>query len=396
MSAGACALPHVLTLIDNIGDGGAERVSVELAASMDGSRFRRSLCVTRPFGRFSRQATQASLERLRAEGVEVLRLDRRGRVDVWSWGPLFSYLRSQQVDVLHSHKFGSNVWGAMLGRAARVPVVIAHEHTWSFEGQAVRRQIDRRVVGRLASAVIAVSEADRRRMIEEVGMPANRIVLIPNGTPSLPPGDGLTVREELGIEPETPVLAMIAVLRAQKAIDVMLRALAILRSSHPDVRLLVAGPGDPTELLALASQLGIPDAASFLGHRSDIANVLAAANVGVLSSDYEGSPLAVLEYMSAGLPVVATDVGGLPQMVERGETGLLVPRRDAPALAAAIERLLFDPELARSMGEGGRLRHEREFSSRAMTERVSRLYESLLLGAGAQPVTAPSPSGVRT
>jgi glycosyltransferase involved in cell wall biosynthesis len=374
--------PHVLALINNIADGGAERVAVNLATRADPSRFRCSLCVTRPLSYLPGEATELNLERLRAEGVDVLLLDRRSRYSIASWGPLVGYLRSQKVDLVHGHMFGSNVWGAVLGRLIGVPVVIAHEHTWSFEGQAVRRLIDRRVVARLADAVIAVSEADRRRMIEEVGMPSNRVVLIPNGTPSPPQSDGAAVREELNIAADAPLLAMTAVVRPQKAIDVMVRAMAILCGRHPDARLVVMGPGDSGRLRALASEIGVADAVTFTGHRSDVADVLGAATVGVLSSDYEGTPLAVLEYMAAGLPVVATDVGGLPQIVENGRTGLLVPKRDPSALAAAIEKLLIDRELARSMGERGRARQQSEFSSEVMSERVYRLYESLLATRG--------------
>jgi len=325
--------------------------------------------------------TQAKLGDLQAQGIEVLPLDRRTRADLLPWARFARFLRSEHVDVIHAHMFGSNFWGTVLGRLTRVPVVIAHEHTWSFEGQHVRRLIDRSVIGRFADVVIAVSEADRRRMIDIVGIPAERIVLIPNGIPEPAAGDGVRVRDELGLPADAPVLLLTAVLRPQKAIDVMLRALAILRETVPDVRLMVVGPGEADGLLALASELGIGDAVSFLGHRADIPSLLAAANIGVLSSDFEGSPLAVLEYMAAGLPVVATRVGGLPQLVDEGRSGLLVPRRNPAALAAAIASVITDHELARAMGERGRTRQRAEYSSEAMAARVYALYDKLLADA---------------
>ncbi len=369
--------PHVLTLIDSLAEGGAERVAVELATGADPRRFRRSLCITRGSLTKLGPGAGASLERLRDAEVEVFALERHSRTDVRAWARLLSYLR-EHVDVVHAHKFGSNFWGAVLGRAARVPVVLAHEHTWSFEGRPVRRQLDRRVIARLADLMIAVSDADQQRMIEVVGIPAERIVVMPNGIPSWPAGDGIRFRQECGIAPGAPVLAMTAVLRPQKAVDVMVEALAIVRRSVPAVRLLVIGQGDPSPLMELADRLGVGEAVGFLGHRPDVPEVLAAADLGVLSSDFEGSPLAVLEYMAAGLPVVATDVGGVPSIVQHGRTGLLVPRRDPPALAAAIETVLSDRELARSMGERGRSRQLTEYSSEAMCERVYELYERLL------------------
>jgi glycosyltransferase involved in cell wall biosynthesis len=209
-------------------------------------------------------------------------------------------------------------------------------------------------------------------------MPPDRVTVIPNGVASWPEQDGIAVRDELGLEPDARVLVQTAVLRAQKAVDVMLEAVAILHRSEPSVRLLVIGQGDPGPLRELAGRLEIGHAVMFLGHRGDVPAVLAAADVGVLSSDFEGSPLAVLEYMAAGLPVVATDVGGVPSMVRRGETGLLVPRRDPAALAAAIRDVLADPDRMRTMGEQGRARHRAEFSNDTMGERVYELYERLL------------------
>jgi glycosyltransferase involved in cell wall biosynthesis len=380
--------PHVLTLTDAIGDGGAERVALELAAGADPTRFRRSLCVTRPPFDVPSSAAAVNYERLVDEGIGLLVLNRRGRFDVRSWRRLVSYVRSQRVDVIHAHKFGSNVWAALLGRALRVPVVIAHEHTWSFEGERLRRLLDRWVVARFSDAVIAVSEADRSRMISTVKMPSSRVVLIPNGISWPADSDPHVVRNELGIDPDAPVLAMTAVLRPQKAIDVILGAMAILGRTYPNVRLLLVGPGESRDLRAAAARLGVADAVSFMGPRRDVADVLAGANVGVLSSDFEGSPLAVLEYMAAGLPVVATDVGGLPQMVQHGSTGFLVPPRDPGALAASVGRLLDDPVLARSMGERGRARQQRDFSTETMVKHVSDLYERLLTANGVEPTVA--------
>jgi glycosyltransferase involved in cell wall biosynthesis len=378
--------PHVLTLTDSLGPGGAERVAVELAVRADPTRFQRSLCVTR--SEAPNRTAQDSIGRMQAEGVNVLRMDRRTRADLRAWRPLIGYLRSSRVDILHAHKFGSNVWAAVLGRLLRVPVIVAHEHTWSFEGQPLRKLVDRTIVARGSDVVIAVSEADRRRMIELVGMPANRVVLIPNGIPTPPPDDGAAIRAELGFGEDVPILALTAVLRDQKAIDVMLKAMAHLRTTQPLAQLLIVGSGDQTRLRAEASRLGVADAVTFMGSRADVSKILAASDVGVLSSDFEGMPLAVLEYMAASLPVVATDVGGVPQIVDHGRSGLLVAPRDPAALAGAIETVLSDRALASSMGKAGHARQQREFSVELMAERVSRLYDSLLAGLGPRPVSS--------
>lgn len=386
MPAPATPKPHILTLTDVVGLGGAERIAEDLSVLADPERFRRSLCVTRPTGDVP--GSDASLARLRDAGVDVVFLERRHRFDIRPLARL-AQLRHGRVDVIHAHKFGSNVWAALLGHALGVPVVVAHEHTWSFEGQLGRRLADRHLVARFSDAVIAVSEADRARMVAEVGMPAGRVVLIHNGIAECEGGNGLAVRRELGLAPGAPVLLQTATLRPQKAVEVMIAATALLRRVHPDVRLLVAGEGDVGRLQAVAAAEGVADAVSLLGPRTDVADLRAAATVGVLSSDFEGMPLAVLEYMAAGLPVVATAVGGLPEIVRDGETGFLVAPRDPAALAERIGRLLADPALARDMGERGRRRQEEQFSSDAMVAAVTGLYARLLAAKGVSVPSGP-------
>jgi glycosyltransferase involved in cell wall biosynthesis len=215
-------------------------------------------------------------------------------------------------------------------------------------------------------------------MSEVVGIPPDRIVLVPNGIPPLPPGDGMAIRREVGIPDGARVLVTLANLRPEKALHLMVEAVALLRASHPDVYLLIAGGGDREPLDALAAELGIADAVVLLGVRLDVANVLAAGDIAVISSDFEGSPLSAMEYLAAGLPVVATDVGGLPDLVRQGENGLLVPRRDPVALAAAVGELLSDPARAAEMGERGRLLQREQFSLDAMIRRLEALYTDTL------------------
>jgi glycosyltransferase involved in cell wall biosynthesis len=372
---------HLMMITDEIGVGGAEQVVLDLSESIDPVRFRRTVCLTRsieacdPSDEFH---SLARAEQLRSAGVQLIELGRQSRANLWAWPRLLRFMRSEKVAIVHSHKFGSNFWGAVTGALTRTPVVIAHEHTWSFEGQPMRRVIDRST-SRIVDAMIAVSEPDRQKMIEIVGIRPDRVVYIPNGVRPPRQGDGRAVRHAEGIPDDAPVLVSVGNLRAQKAYDVMLEALAIVLRDFPDVRLLIAGGGGQAESLrALAGRLGIDDSVSFLGVRGDVPDVLAAADIAVTSSDFEGSPLAAMEYLGAGLPVVATNVGGMPELVIPKLNGTLVPRRDPAALAAAICELIANPHLAREMGEKGRLRHKTEFSLDAMVARIEALYADLL------------------
>ena len=373
--ARATELIRVVTLVDHLTEaGGGERLAAEITARLDPSRFDRILCVTRPEVEGSSAALRSRLERA---GVRILELERSGRLDLSAWRPLVRLLRSGGVDVLHAHKFGSNVWGMVLGWLTGVPVRIAHEHTWAYEGQPLRRFLDREVVARLSDAFVAVSRADQRRMVEFEGIRAEDTVFVPNG---ISPGAALghDLRAELGIPAEAPVVGAIGTLRAQKAVDVFLAAVARLKVDFPDVRALIAGGGSTDALESEARRLGVSDAVVFLGRRDDIPDVLTSLDVVLSSSDYEGSPLALMEAMEAARPIAATAVGGVPDLIEDGVHGLLVPARDPEALATAAAKLLGDPEAARAMGERARGRRRREFDLDAMVGRLESLYGSIL------------------
>jgi glycosyltransferase involved in cell wall biosynthesis len=369
-----------MTLIDTLRvQGGAERLAIELAVRLDRERFAPAVCVTRWAPEWHHPLDDPGLEALRAAGVPVIGLKRYGKLDVRPWRRFVGMLRSGRVGVLHAHKFGSNVWAALLGPLAGVPAVVAHEHTWSYEGQVARRLLDRHVVARGADVVIAVSREDRRRMIEIEGIPAERIRYIPNGVAPFPGGDGARVRRELGIGEDVPLVGAVGSLRAQKAFEVLIEAAALLRDRRPDVRVVIAGGGDEEpRLRAHIAALGVGGTVTLLGHRTDVPDVLAALDVAVNCSDFEGQPLALLEAMDAALPIVATRVGGVPDLIEDGVHGLLVPRRDPAALATAIERHLADRKAAEAMGRRARERRRSAFDIDTTVRRVEALYEELL------------------
>jgi glycosyltransferase involved in cell wall biosynthesis len=384
-SARAGAKVRVVTLVDGIGAyGGGERLAREIAIRLDQSRFETVFCVSRPV---PAAELAAGRELIEGAGVRLDLLGRRWRGDLGTWLSTAGRYRRWGVDVLHSHKFGSNVWGAMLKGRMGSPAFVAHEHTWSFQGRPERKLLDRRLIAPRADAFVAVSGPDRERMIELERIPAAKVRLIANGIPDPPPPTpGRDLRRELGIAADAPLLGAVATLRPQKALDVLIRAVAALRPEFPEVVALVAG-GDAdraerARLEGIAAAAGVADAIRLLGERDDVAELLAALDVAVLSSDFEGSPLSVMEYMEAGLPVVATRVGGLPDVVEDGVTGLLVPPRDPAALATAVAALLGDRERARRLGEAGRERRRRLFSVTATTRAVEALYEELLADTG--------------
>lgn len=353
-------------------------MAVTIAMRLDPDRFERTLCATRA-------APGATFEQeLRAAGVRLLSLQRRSKRELRAWWPLVSLLRRERIDILHSHKFGSNVWGTVLGRLAGVPVVLAHEQSWasaafSAAGPAVRRFFDRELIGRGADVFFAVSRADRRRMIELEGVDPARVCVMPNAIPR-PEPTGHDIRSELSIPPYAPVIGTVCQLRPEKALDLLVDAAAILRPTFPDLRVLIAGDGaEEARLHEQIASLGLDGVVRLLGTRRDVPDVLAAVDVAVCCSDFEGTPLSVMEYMAAARPVVATRVGGLPELIEDGVHGLLFEKRDTVGLADAVGLLLRDRALRRAMGDRARDRQRREFDLESTVRRLEDLYELLYL-----------------
>ena len=365
----------VLTIIDCMMTSGAEIIATQIATNLDPSRFESIICSTRP-------SAPEHVASARAAGIEVLELRRRSKFDVWRWSPLLRLMRSGRIDVVHAHKFGSNLWASVLSRFADIPVFLAHEHTWSFAGKPLRRLIDREIIARSATAVLAVSEADRKKMIEIEGLPSDKVRYVPNGIADRQAGDRDLIRGRLGIPAEARVVGTVCALRPQKAVHVALEAVASLLEDHRDLRFLVVGDGpERARLEREAGALG--DHAILIGRvpPTEIPHFVAAMDVLVCSSSFEGTPLAVLEWMSAGKAIVATRVGGIPEVIDDGVEGLLVPPGDPASLARAVRRLLDDPDQRERLGSAARRRQQAFFRLDQTTAVLQQLYEDLYRGS---------------
>ena len=358
----------VLTLVDGLGSGGAETLAARVATRLDRTRFDSWVCVTRP-------TAPAAVAEVEAAGARVLVLSRGSRFAVWGWLPLVRLLRRERVDVLHAHKIGSNLWGTVLGRLARVPLIVAHEHGSEAAPRRLRRLADRYVVGR-ADLVLAVSEVDRRRLVALGGIREDKVRVVPNGIPPVV-ASGRDVRAELDIAAGAPVVMSVAVVRPEKALGNLVRAAAVLAPELPALRVLVAGTGPAEEirrLEGLVGELGLEDVVTLLGTRSDVPDLLAAADVAVICSDREGQPLALMEYMAAGNAIVATHVGGIPELVDDRVHGLLVQPGNVEALAGAIRELVNDPILRDELGRNARARQRADLDLDVMVRRIEALY----------------------
>ena len=370
--------PTLWMLVNRLADGGAERLTVELASRLPARGYRVTVCTTRVASTangFERQQAQ----RLAAAGVDLVALGRRNRLDSLKMRRLPHLLRASRVDVLHTHLYGSNLWGAILGRIAGVPVILAHEHGWSYEA-TMRRWVDGQVIARLTSAFAVGSASNRTHMIVLEGVPPQKSVLIPNAFfPRA--GHGGDLRRELGVDEDVLLVGTVAKLRPEKALDVLLTAFARVRAEIPAARLVIAGDGAVREELErLARELGIRAATSFLGTREDVDTVARGLDVSVVCSDFEATSLFALEAMAYRSALVCTDVGGLRELLTDRVNALLVPPRDPGALSRAILTLARDRGL-RARLIGAAAVRAGDFSAETLVERYDALYRSLLAGA---------------
>ena len=360
----------VLHISHSLRTGGLERIVWDLASGGGEHGFRCEAAVLAEEGAVGRS--------LRASGVVCHRLGKRPGLDwrvVWR---LAGLVRRRAIDLLHAHNEGAGLYAGLAGRLVRRPVVTTR-HGLSFGGSRYNRWL-RRAAGLLSSRTVCVGRSVLELAREQDRLPPSRLRLIYNGVDTArfrpDPQARRRVRRELGLGDE-PVLISVGRLAPEKDQGLLLLAAAVLEG----VTLLVVGEGPlRPRLERLAAELGVGERVRFLGERDDVEHLLAAAEVFVLSSRSEGVPKAVLEAMAAGLPVVATAVGGVPEVVVPGGTGLLVPGGRGEELVRAVAELLAHPARARAMGRAGRRRVEERFSLEAMLAAYAALYRELAGG----------------
>ncbi len=363
---------RVVMLVNRLNrGGGAERVAAALATHLPRDRFQVTVVTTR-------SGNGPLLDSLLAQSIRHVALERRGRFDLLQFRRLVALLRAERPDVIHAHMFGSNLWGAVFGRLAGIPVVIAHEHTWSYDGQYVRRWLDGHVIGRLVDAFVAVSERDRQRMATLEGVAWDKIVVMPNPYLRRLRGSDCGAPIALDRPVDAPLVATVAVLRPQKALEVLLDAFKDVLAAVPEAVLAIGGDGECRETLEhYAERLGISGHVRFLGWWQDVPGLLEAADVAVISSDFEGAPLFALECMAHGAPLVSTDVGNVGELLGDGHGVLLVAPRDPPGMARAIVALLRDRPRADAQAQAAADRLPR-FEIESVTRDFVELYERLL------------------
>jgi glycosyltransferase involved in cell wall biosynthesis len=318
-------------------------------------------------------------EALRAAGVETvslkhLRVPIRPYRDARALGELCSVLRGVKPDLVSAHSSKAGVLGRVAARVMGLPVVFT-AHGWAFTPGIPAREASlyrwiERLAAPLASRIITVSEFDRRLALESNLASAARVATVHNGMPDIDPG----LRADPGRSPVR--MAMVARFEPQKDHATLFRALAGIDGNwHLD--LIGDGPLLP-EAQQMAEDLGLTQRVRFWGQRMDVDRRLAAVQVGLLITNWEGFPRSILEAMRAGLPVVASGVGGVAESVEDGATGFVIAQGDVAGLQTRLSQLLADPELRLRMGRNGRQRYERNFTLEHTVEKTLAVYHQIV------------------
>jgi glycosyltransferase involved in cell wall biosynthesis len=365
----------VLQLIPTLDRSGAEKQMVMLAKGLPRDRFQVEVAALTRSGPLEAE--------LRDSGIPVTVIGKPLKVDPIALSRLVRFLKAGSFDVVQTWIFAANAYGRVASRLAKVPVVVVAEMAvdlWKGRGE---RWVDRRL-STWCECLVGNSHAvvDFYRGL---GVPEDRLAMIYSGVedeepPAIDPSE---VRAEFGFAADAPMVLFAGRLAEQKRVDDLLKALDLIQHVQPDVRTLIAGDGPLRERLeetALAYRLD--GRVRFLGHREDVPRLLAAADILVLPSSYEGLPNVVLEAMRFRKPVVATAAPGTTELVVDGETGLLVPIGDQVRLCRAIRDLARDPAQARRLGEAGRARVEAHFTATAMIDHFAELYEQLARSKG--------------
>lgn len=361
----------ILYLSTSSGPGGAERVISNLASSLDPEKYRAILCLFRP-GWIQ--------ERTESRGVRTHVIPTHGMTD-WRWALQFRrLLRQEQVDLIHAHEFDANVQGTFVAAMSGIPLV-ATVHGKNYFWERLRRRLAYRWVSRHAT-MVAVSQNLKQFIVEQVGISSDRIKVVYNGVDVVPHCERADVdqcRKELCVPENDQIVGVVGNLYPVKGHQYLIEGIPAVLKACPNTSFIFAGRGQlEPELKEQVHRLGLDRRVHFLGLRQDIPRILAMLNVFVLPSLSEGLSMAILEAMIAGKPVVATRVGGNPELVLDGETGLLVQPRDSQALASSLVTLLTNRQQATQCAEKGKNRAEGQFSLGTMVRSYQMLYEECL------------------
>ncbi|HKV81095.1 MAG TPA: heparinase II/III family protein [Candidatus Sulfotelmatobacter sp.] len=382
IATGAILPRKVFYLVDSLNVGGTEVQAVELAIRLNPERYNVTLGCLRARG--------SLLERLQGSSVSVREFYPKGGFDslqgIYQMFRLAMFLRRSRFQIVHTHDLYANVLGIPAAAIARVPVIISSQRDLGhLDLYKSGRRVWLRRLQKLSTVVLTNANAVRQAVLAEDHFAPDKVRVIHNGVDLERFSQRSSDRAWLlpDADQEKWIVLVGNMHGDIKGHEVLIAAAETVVREFPDVRFLLAGDGQQRkEFEEQVARLGLAKNFSFLGRRNDVPRILSCSDIGVLPSQAEGLPNAVLEYLAAGLPTIASRVGGNVEIIHEGKTGLLVPADEPSALAAAVLRLLHDPSLAAELGRNGRSFVSAEFSFKRMIEKTDQMYIELLQSRG--------------
>lgn len=325
-------------------------------------------------------------DKLKSIGVEVTNFDLNTLLDLRIIPRLVRYIKKNKIDIVETAVFPSDVYGRVSARLANVPVIISTMHcVEAHKLETIYRFLSflDTVTMALTTKIIAVSGAVKNYLIRRHKIRPEKISIIYNGIDVNKYKSHMNITEfkkQFDLEPGIPIIAFIGRLIKVKGVSYFLDAAASVLRTGKKAQFLVVGDGPLKQSLVKQTQkLGIDQHVFFIGFRKDIPKILSLIDILVVSSLWEGLPLTILETMSAGKPIIAAKVGGIPEAIKNGETGFLVPPKNPEALTGAINDLLADPRKRKEMGEKAKRRALQLFDVERMVKEYSNMYDECIV-----------------
>jgi glycosyltransferase involved in cell wall biosynthesis len=362
--------------VDTLYTGGAEFLMVDFAQVAAGAGIDLSIAALKPL-----TPSAAAAERLRRHGFEPQAVPVTSLIHPRELRRVRAHLASVRPDIVHTHLSTADFLGGVAARTLGIPSVSTIHADWWPRGRAdrVRTWLASKARRHCAEAVVAVSDSARTVYLADGHDVPEHVSVVRNGIlDRARPGSGRRAREGLGIRHDELVLTTLSELRPEKNLEAAVDAVERLRGRFPNLRLLIVGDG-PSEQAIRQDAARLGEAAVLTGHREDVMELLDATDVLVHPSRFDAFPTTLLEAMAASVPIVATEVGGIPEIVLRDETGVLVaPPPTGEAFAAATGPLLDDASRRDRLGRAGRRRFEVEFSAESWARRLRAVYDKVL------------------
>lgn len=365
---------NILHVISKLPVGGVENQLLLTLKNYDRTKLNPFVCSLLDKGEIG--------EEIEKTGIEVVSLKKlKHRFDWTIVRDIYNLIKRKNIKIVRTHQYHANLYGRLAAWLAKVPCIVASVHNVYTIDRKLHRRIINRFLARLTDRVVAVSETVKKDILKYDGLHEDKVMVIYNGidTGRFSDIDGNIIRKEFNISYDVPVIGTIGRLTFQKGYRYLIEALSKIKERFQGIILLIVGDGlMKQELQNYASTLGLNKNVIFTGYRRDIPALLAAMDVFVLPSLWEGLPNALLEAMGAGKPIIATDIPPIREVINSEKSGILIPPKDSNTLASSIKSLLVNKTFALTLGKNAQMRAFSNFNIETTVSKYMELFEEIL------------------